>query len=353
MKIVVTGATGNLGTALLRALKRRGHHVHGVARRPPVTGSADVVWSGLDLAEAACLPRLQRLVDDADAVVNLAWAFHPMRRPAYLQRACVGILERVAGLVLAAEQTRLVHVSSVAVYSPRRSETRVDEDWARGGIPGATYSQLKVEAERMLSTAASSAGAQDRVCVVRPCLVGQFEAGGPMLRCGAPAVFPARVLNRLPVVPVDERFGIQLVHADDVADVIVRILERRAAGAFNVAAEPVLRGRDVADVLGGRPIPVRQEVSRALLAAAWRAHVNPLDPGWVDMALQAPWVDSGRARELLGWTPRHDARDVLRELVSGMALGAGSGTSALRPRRLGDGIRRCVTRGSVAQRTLT
>ena len=359
MRIVVTGASGNLGSALLRALTGRGHDVQAVARRPPGPTAAaptDVTWSSLDLSERACEPQLNRLVATADAVVHLAWAFHPMRRPTYLHRATVGILERVARAALSSERIHLVHVSSVAAYSPRRSERPIDEDWPRGGIPGATYSRLKVEAERSLERLTAGAGARDRVTVLRPCLVGQYEAGGPMLRCGAPAPFPGALVGRLPVVPVDDRFGLQLVHADDVADAVTRAVERRAGGSFDLAAHPVLRGPDCADALNARPVRLPQQAARAAMAALWHAHLSPLDPGWVDMAQQAPWVGALRAREELGWQPRHSSGDVLDELVRGMVDGAGQGRGALRPRTVRDGLRRAASggvEGSVARRRLT
>jgi nucleoside-diphosphate-sugar epimerase len=273
MRIVVTGATGNIGSALLRALEGRGHAVHGIARRP-MAESGDVSWSSLDLSEDGCIAQLETVVAETDVVVNLAWAFQPMRRPDYLHRASVGILGRVARVVLARPGTRLVHLSSVA-----------------------------------------------------------------------PALFPARVLRHVPFVPVDGRFGIQMVHADDVADVVVRVLEQRAAGAFNVASEPVLSAWDIAAALDARPVRVRQEATRAAAGAVWRAHLSPLDPGWVDMALQAPWVDSSRARDLLGWTPRHDAHDVLSEVVQGMAKGLVAAAAHCGRGRSGTG---CSGRSSAA-----
>ena len=354
MRILVTGASGNIGTALLRTLSGRGHDLHAVARRPTSSPAmSEATWTGLDLSDPACEPVLGDLVSSADAVVNLAWAFQPMRRPAYLRRATVGILDRVARAALATPSTHLVHVSSVAAYSPRRSESRTDEDYPREGIPGANYSRLKVEAERSLDALVGAARADGRVTVVRPCLVGQYAAGGPILRCGAPAAFPGPFVGRLPLVPVDERFGLQLVHSDDVADALTTIVEGRVPGSFNLAAEPVLRGPDFAEALRAHPVRLRQQAARAAMNVLWRGRLSPLDPGWVDMAQQAPWVTSARARDVLGWTPAHSAGDVLDELVRGMADGAGLGQGALRPRRVWDGIRRTASQGPVSRRRLT
>jgi nucleoside-diphosphate-sugar epimerase len=84
VRVVVTGASGNIGTAVVRAVRSRGHELTAVARRPPEP-SAGVAWTALDLAEPACGPALADLVAGADAVVNLAWAFQPMRRAEYLR----------------------------------------------------------------------------------------------------------------------------------------------------------------------------------------------------------------------------------------------------------------------------
>ena len=56
-----------------------------------------------------------------------------------------------------------------------------------------------------------------------------------------------------------------------------------------------------------------------------------LEPGWVDMALGVPLMDTRRAREELGWKPRRDAGDALRELLEGIAEGAGLDTPPLEP----------------------
>ena len=91
MRVVITGASGNVGTALLRVLPAE-HDVVGVVRRPPaqqgVYQRAD--WCSLDLTEHDAIADLRRVFEDADVVVHLAWGFQPTRDTRYLTRLGVG-----------------------------------------------------------------------------------------------------------------------------------------------------------------------------------------------------------------------------------------------------------------------
>jgi UDP-glucose 4-epimerase len=121
------------------------------------------------------------------------------------------------------------------------------------------------------------------------------------------------------------------VHGDDVADAYRRAVVGDARGAFNVAAEPVLDGELLGRLLGARPISVPAGVLRAGAAAAFHLRVTPTPPGWLDMALAVPLMDTARAREVLGWQPRHDAADALLGLLDGIRTAAGSPTPTLKP----------------------
>jgi len=106
---------------------------------------------------------------------------------------------------------------------------------------------------------------------------------------------------------------------------------RDVHGAFNVAAEPQLTPADLARIVGGKPAEVSPRALRALAYASWRARLQPTPPGWLDLAMGVPGMDTGRARAELGWEPQKDAADALRELIDGLADGAGAPTPPLDP----------------------
>ena len=123
------------------------------------------------------------------------------------------------------------------------------------------------------------------------------------------------------------------MHGADLADAYRRIVVQRATGAFNIATDPVLRAADLAQVAGrGRWVDVPPAALRRSLALGWRSRVVAADPGWLDMGMSVPVMDTSRAREVLGWQPRHDAHETLRELLEGMADGRGAPSAPLRPR---------------------
>ena len=84
MRIVITGASGNVGSAVVRRLAGRGEHdLVGLVRRPPHPGdsaswsesSSGVEWTSVDLTRDDVA--LAEAMRGADAVVHLAWGFQP------------------------------------------------------------------------------------------------------------------------------------------------------------------------------------------------------------------------------------------------------------------------------------
>src|SRR3712207_5291748 len=108
VRIAITGATGNLGSALLRRLGDQTgpdrHTLVGLARRlpDPGFGGEGTTWVSVDLTEDACVSTLREAFEGADAVVHLAWGFQPSHDQKYLTELGVGGTRRVIEAVTAA-----------------------------------------------------------------------------------------------------------------------------------------------------------------------------------------------------------------------------------------------------------
>ena len=116
MRVVVTGATGNVGTALLRRLAEEPPitWVIGVSRRPPA--ALDLPRTRFVRADVGRDP-LRGVLRGADAVVHLAWQIQPSHSPRDLWRTNVVGSERVIAAAIATGVGVLVHASSVGVYA--------------------------------------------------------------------------------------------------------------------------------------------------------------------------------------------------------------------------------------------
>ena len=351
MRIVITGATGNVGSAVVRRLiAEGGHELVGIARRVPGTGApaSDITWASVDLSDDSCARTLERAVDGADAVVHLAWAFQPSHDLRYLEALGVGGTRRVLDAVSTTGVAHLVHMSSIGAYSPKRDNAPVDETWPTDGVRTSRYSVHKAAAERLLDAYEHADGAL--VSRMRPGIVGQRSAGSALLRYGLPGFVPSRVLDHVWVLPLDPRLVVPMVHADDVADAVALELHRKLGGSFNLAAEPPVTAEDIADALGARLLDVPAALVRVAMSTAWHAHVQQIDTGWLDLAYAVPLLDTSRARRELGWTPTIDGLDVLGEVVSGMRRGDADGTAVLRPRSVAGALRDAVSSGGVGTR---
>jgi UDP-glucose 4-epimerase len=300
MRVVVTGATGNVGTALLRRLAAEPavEEIVGVARRRPRTGAAKTRWVQADVAASP----LEPIVRGADAVVHLAWAIQPSRDQAAVEAINVHGSRRVFEAAAAAGVPALVYASSVGAYSPGPKDRRTAEDWPTDGIGTSFYARHKAAAERILDEV-ERGHPELRAVRLRPALIFQREAASEIRRLFAGPFLPSPLVrpDLLPAVPDTPRLAFQAVHADDAAEAYrLAVVSERARGAYNVAAEPVLDVAELARVLKARRVRVPARLLRTAAALAWKLRRQPTPPGWVDMALSVPILDTTRIRTELG-----------------------------------------------------
>ncbi|MBC9713198.1 NAD-dependent epimerase/dehydratase family protein [Streptomyces sp. TRM66268-LWL] len=326
-RIIVTGATGNVGTSVVRQLAEEESvgSVLGLARRTPDLELPKTEWEATDLADES---ELAKLFHGADAVIHLAWRFQPSRDPATTWRTNVLGTVRVLQAVSAAAVPAYVHASSVGAYSPGPKDRPVDESWPTHGWPEAAYCREKAYLERALD-AFEQAHREIRVVRMRPAFLFKEESASEQRRIFGGRFLPGQLARPalLPLLPDIPGLRVQALHTDDAARAYVRAaLQDQARGPFNLAAEPVLDAKNLGELFHSRTVPMPRIAARSALAAAYGLHLVPASPQLFDAVLRLPLMDCSRARSVLGWQPRRSALEAVEELVQGMREGAGEPT---------------------------
>jgi UDP-glucose 4-epimerase len=336
-RVVVTGATGNIGIRVVEALTASPavDQVVGLARRRPASGPDGVEWLAADLTprppDAAGPDPLDEALAGADAVVHLAWLIQPARDPERLWAVNAGGTARLLAAAARAGVGAIVHASSVGAYSRAPLGSIVDEDWPTHGIATSSYSLAKAYTERLLDDH-EARHPSARVVRLRPSLVVQRRSAAHVRRLFVGALVPDRLFgaaDRVPVLPDVPGLAVQLVHAEDVAAAVLAAVTGTARGAFNLAAPPPLDLPSIAEVLGARTVRIPRSAARSLVRAGFAAHVLPIDVGWFDLALGSPLLATDRATAELGWRPRWTAHDALDDVLAGLRDGAGDRTPPL------------------------
>ncbi|MDR7330655.1 NAD-dependent epimerase/dehydratase family protein [Corynebacterium guangdongense] len=354
MRIAVVGATGNAGTAVLRAAHRHPEitEVVGIARRLPdqsIEPYDQAEWRSIDIAagtgEDEAVAALTEAFQGVDAVIHLAWLVQPNNRRELLRRVNVEGTRRVAEAAAAAGVGQLVVASSVGAYSPDEARKQLlddgsepprrDESFPTEGIDTSHYSVDKASQEDVLD-AFEDAHPEVTVTRLRPALLFQSDAASEIQRYFLGSSVPPQMLapKSLPTLPLPAGLRLQALHTQDVGEAYVAAVVAKRPGAFNVCADDVLGPKELAGILtsSGRYFELPPGIVRAALVAGHASGVVPADAGWLDMGMQVPLMDNARAKSELGWAPTHTAAEALTELLEGLAEGRGHASPPLIPR---------------------
>jgi UDP-glucose 4-epimerase len=288
-----------------------------LSRRAPASAHAGEEWISGELSEDAVL---ERLVRDADAVVHAAAWVHREAPDAASRAACFTVNQHGTERLLAAVRRRggrppFAFVSTSAVYG----EAFEDAPEAGPFAPRGAYAESKLAAERAVA-AAHDQGAV-RGAILRPAMV--YGPGAP----GNIARLEAMVRRGVAPRVAGGRNRKSIVHADDLAAVILAVLDRAgpALEVYNVASEPPPTMREVGEALAaglGRrlawiPIPGVAWSAGAAASNAWARVSGSRGPGLartMQVYASTTTVRASAVRERLGARFR-DAAEGLRESV--------------------------------------
>jgi nucleoside-diphosphate-sugar epimerase len=109
---------------------------------------------------------------------------------------------------------------------------------------------------------------------------------------------------------------LQLIHEDDVGQALLQcVVAAGPPGAYNIAADDVVSAVDVARELGFVVLPVPARPVRAAARAFVKLPLLPSAFQWAEAATQPAVMDTTKAKEQLGWTPRYSALEALRDTL--------------------------------------
>jgi len=296
VRILVTGATGFIGSHLVRELLTRGHRLRATRRgtSPALRlgeAAAQVEWVDCDLPLASS-QALAELAEGMDACVHCAWYVEPGRY-AHAPRNIdwVGTSLRLLGALGEGGCARAVFVGTCFEYDHRRgllTETGPTRPWTLyGSAKLATW-----EMGRHLAEQAGVSLAWARLFYQ----YGPHEGEGRLV----PAVIRSLMEGGYPEVTQGTQIR-DFLHVADVATALAAVLESGREGPVNIGS--------------GRPVSVREVVETigSVLGGEDRIRFgarpdNPSDPPFI-------CADSGVLREEIGWQPRFDLDSGIRDAV--------------------------------------
>lgn len=323
--VLITGGSGFIGSGIVERLA--GHYsIVILDREPPRDPPPGVDFEKIDLTSKEnldeALARIARRHGKRIAsVIHLAAFFDETGKPnpKYRQITVEGTGHLLDAL-RSCEVQQFVFASTMLVHEAGDPGETIDEDTKLD--PKFPYRASKVETERLIH---ERRGDQN-VVYLRPAGIYDDGCHNPFLAHQIARIFERSLKGR--VYPGDLAAGQSFLHRDDLADALLRLVERRR----ELPAElPLLLGEPEAVPFG----ELQETIGALLHGAAWQTWTVPkplakagawvqaelldddpfIRPYMVDMADDHYDLDIGRAWTLLGWTPRHRLRDALPVMI--------------------------------------
>ncbi|HWB79791.1 MAG TPA: NAD-dependent epimerase/dehydratase family protein [Nannocystaceae bacterium] len=307
MNVLVTGATGFVGRAVLQRLRADGHRVRAAVRRDVVLPGVEVV----NVGEIDGTTSWESAMREIDAVVHLAARVHVLHETAGSRDAAFAAFRRinVDGTRKLAEacrpSTRFVAMSSIRAVADESHPVAIDE--ATAPQPTTPYGISKLEGERALAEVARARGIS--WIALRPPLVFGEGAGGNLRRLMA-------IVRRgvpLPLGAVHNRRS--FIYVGNLADAVARAL---AADAPQSCALPI------ADPPARSTAALAREIGAAMGKSPRLVSVPPrlLELGARVLGRSEVWARLGgdleiaaHAADRLQWTPAVSFGEGVRRAV--------------------------------------
>jgi UDP-glucose 4-epimerase len=303
VRYLITGGSGYIGSRLVDHLSGREETEAIVVAdvRPPASFRPKTTFASLDVRNKRGVGELLER-ERPDCVVHLAFLLNPIHDEAAMYDVDVNGTQNVLEAASTAGVGQMLVTSSTTAYGAFADNPvpLTEEDPVRGA-PDFSYARDKAEADRLCQLWALQH--PERVMtIVRPCIVFGPDVDNYIVRLWLKQPFsPDFGMGDPPM---------QFVHVDDVAEALIRLLDGRHAGAFNVAADGYISVFEGAELIGLKRRRVPYKPFKRFAGLLWKAHVSEAPAGQLEFVIH-PWVASNeKLKKTTGWTPRWTSREV-------------------------------------------
>jgi nucleoside-diphosphate-sugar epimerase len=303
---LVTGGAGFLGQAVVRRLAGLGHAVR-VLDTAPQPAELDGLALDYRLGDVRNKATVDAAVQGIDVVCHAAAALPIHRSKAFIHAVNVdGTRNLLEAAAAQPRRPRFVFISSTAVYGLHKEHPITEENRL---VPVGPYGSSKVEAEALC------AGFRDRlhVAILRPKTflgegrLGVFEILFDWIHDG----------KRIPLIGKGHN-KYQLLDVEDLVDAILLSASHpTGSDTFNVAADRfgTLR-EDLAPLFKAashppRFLPAPRRTTIAALFVLDKLRLSPLTRWHYGTMSSDSYVETDKAREKLGWTPKRSNQETL------------------------------------------
>ncbi len=307
-RILVTGASGAVGSAFLTALAGSDHEVIATDLRRPAQLSGCARFVEMDVGG----PDVQSVIGEVrpDVVVHLASIVNPIAREVAHKVDVVGS-RNVIDACLAHDVTRLVVTSSGAAYGYHADnpDWLIETDDLRGNAEFA-YADHKRQVEEMLAQTRESHPHLEQV-VLR---VGTVLGVG--MENQITALFHKPRL--LAIAGSDSPFV--FIGTEDLAQILMRAATDGPTGIFNVASDGAMQIDDLAQALRKPVLRLPAWVLKSVLSVARPLGLSRYGPEQVRFLQYRPVLDNHALKTSFGYVPKLSSAEVFREWQKGAGL---------------------------------
>ena len=308
--VAVTGAQSFLGKEVIRRLEEDQRYVKILAidiRKPDILMTktqfhkVDLTLPNADEEVAHILSR-----ERADTLLHLALLSKPTHNKTWAHELeAIGTMY-VLNACAACKVHKVVIWSLSALYGAHpQNPNFLDEQNTLRGVAESRFFTDKLEAERLARRFRKENPASVMTILRMAHILGRRFNN-----------YVSRFIA-MPVVPVMAGYDpvIQLLHEEDAIEAFKLSLDSDFNGEYNVASDGVLPLSTVLAMAGRIAVPVPHFLAFPLAKVLWMTQVLDLPPMYFDFLRFLCVANIDKAKEEMGYSPRFDIRDIIREFA--------------------------------------